>query len=140
MISTHDSEVFSMLTREAREAKAQQWLERLRAWQAQGKGVSLAQFARAEGWKEFDAYRWARTLRREGRWDEPSLGTVKGKPKAASRAARFVRVRLPAKPASIAPAAPLTLRVRLANGRSGEVELQGTEQLLRVLAALEQSA
>jgi hypothetical protein len=34
----------------------------------------------------------------------------------------------------------LTLRVRLANGRSGELDLEGTEQLLQVIAALEQSA
>jgi hypothetical protein len=38
------------------------------------------------------------------------------------------------------PARPLTLRVQLANGRSGELQLQSTEQLLQVLAALEQPA
>jgi hypothetical protein len=127
-----------MLTRAAREQKAQQWLERLRTWRSQGEGVSLAQFARAQGWKDFDAYRWARILRRQGRWDaEPAV--VKPKRMNAA-AAKFVRVRLAAKDASIAPAAALTLRVRLANGRSGELELQDTQQLLQVLAALERLA
>ena len=132
-----------MLTRAAREAKAQQWLERLQAWQAQGEGVSLAQFARSQGLKGFDAYRWARTLRREGRWEDPSprtVRTVRRSAKPASRAAQFVRVGLATKTASIMVATPLTLRVRLANGRSGELELQGTEQLLQVITALEQTA
>jgi len=129
-----------MLTREAREAKAQEWLERLRAWRAQGEGVSLAQFAHAQGLKAFDAYRWARTLRREGRWEEPSPRTVKGRAKPASRAVQFLRVKLAAQEAMIAPMLPLTLRVRLANGRSGELELAGTEQLLLVLSALEQQS
>ena len=126
-----------MLTRAAREQKAQQWLERLRAWQNQGKG-SLAQFARAQGWKDFDAYRWARILRRQGRWDAQAA-LVKPK-RASAAAAKFVRVSLAAKDALIAPATSLTLKVRLANGRSGELALQDTEQLLNVLAALERSA
>jgi hypothetical protein len=129
-----------MLTRAAREEKAQLWLERLGAWQAQGDGVSLAHFARTQGWKGFDAYRWARTLRREGRWDEPSPRMSKRRPKPGSRAAQFVRVRLAATAASVAPRMSLTLRVRLANGRSGELDLEGTEQLLQVIAALEQAA
>ena len=125
-----------MLTRAAREQKAQQWLERLGTWRSQGEGVSLAQFARTQGWKDFDAYRWLRILRRQGRWDaEPAV--VKPKRAKAAISAKFVRVT--AKGVSIAPATALTLRVRLANGRSGELELQDTEQLLHVLAALERS-
>lgn len=129
-----------MLTKETREAKAQQWLERLRSWRTEGAGVSLAQFARAQGWKVFDAYRWARTLRREGRWEESSARMVKAKPTPPARASRFVRVRLAPTGALMPSAMPLTLRVRFANGRSGELELQGTEQLLQVLAVLERAA
>ena len=125
-----------MLTQAAREQKAQQWLVRLGTWQSQGEGVSLARFARMQGWKDFDAYRWLRILRRQGRWDaEPAV--VKPKRAKAAISAKFVRVT--AKGVSIAPATALTLRVRLANGRSGELELQDTEQLLHVLAALERS-
>ena len=128
-----------MLTKEAREAKAQQWVERLQLWRAECQEVSLAQFARARGWKAFDAYRWARTLRREGRWEQAAGRSVIPQVKPAAAAARFMRVRL-ARTVSSASAMPLTLRVRLANGRSGERDLQGTEQLLQVLAALERTA
>ena len=129
-----------MLTREAREAKAQEWLQRLRAWEAEGEGVSLAQFSRNQGWKDFDAYRWARILRRQGRWEAAESTAIKSKRTRASASAKFVRVTLASREAAVMPAKSMTLRVRLANGRSGEVELQGTEQLLQVLAALEGSA
>jgi hypothetical protein len=128
-----------MLSRAVREEKAQQWLERLQAWEARSGGMSLARFAREQGWKDFDAYRWARILRRQGRWDKPAPKAVESDRKRRSAAAKFVRVRLAAKSESIAPVRPLTLRLQLANGRSGEVELGGTEQLLQVLAALEHS-
>ncbi len=77
-------------------------------------------------------------MRREGRWDEPSPRASKRRSKRVSRAAQFVRVRVVA--ASVAPTMRLTLRVGLANGRSGELDLAGTEQLLQVLGALEQPA
>lgn len=129
-----------MLSRAAREEKAQQWLERLRRWQADGGGVSLAQFSRDQGWKDFEAYRWARILRRQGRWDVAEATANKAKRMRAAASAKFVRVRLAPREAGSMTARPLTLRVQLANGRNGELELQGTEQLLQVLAALEQSA
>ncbi len=129
-----------MLSRAAREEKAQQWLERLRRWQADGGGVSLAQFSRDQGWRDFEAYRWARILRRQGRWDVAEPRANKPKRTRAAASAKFVRVRLASREAGSTPATPLTLRVQLANGRSGELQLQGTEQLLQVLAALEQPA
>ncbi len=128
-----------MLSRAAREEKAQQWLERLRKWQAHGGGVSLARFSRDQGWKDFDAYRWAQILRRQGRWDVAEPTANKPKRAQATASAKFVRVRLASREAESMPATTLTLRVQLANGRSGELELQGTEQLLQVLVALEQS-
>lgn len=55
-----------MVTGVAWEQKAARWLEHLQAWRSQG-GL-LSGYSRTQGLSIWDAYRWRRTLRREGRW------------------------------------------------------------------------
>lgn len=119
-----------MLSGAAREEKAQQWLERLQAWRAQG--GSLAQFARSRGLQDFEAYRWQKILSRQGRWERaPAKPMKRSRSQVATQ--KFVRVRLAAPAAS----GSLIFRLRFPNGRSGELELRDVRDLAGVVAALE---
>lgn len=127
-----------MLTREQRAAKGAMWLAHWQGWQ--GSGVSMAEYARREGFDADRAYRWRRILRRTGQWVEAdgSLAvpapSAQRKPKAAAKFARVAVSETPVRGAS------MTLRLVLGNGRRAELELLGIGQLGEVLSILERSA
>lgn len=126
-----------MLKREAREEKAQRWLEHLQAWQAQG--GSLGAYVRARGLREWEAYRWQRILRREGRWHgEPTVRRSANTAKSLTVPPQFVRVQPRA--AVTRSESTLLLAVRLANDRCVELAVRDPEQLVAVLTALERAA
>ena len=126
------------MTREQKATKGALWLER---WQGcLGSGVSVAEYARRQGFDAQEAYRWKRILRRTGRWIEAdgvaalSAMTVRGKVK---RPARFARVALTDPPV---PPSCMLLRLVLGNGRRAELEVAGTTQLAELIGVLERTA
>jgi hypothetical protein len=122
-----------MLTREQRATKGAMWLAHWQGWQ--GSGVSMAEYARREGFDVDAAYRWKRVLRRTGQWTEAAAATaVKRKKRAA--AVRFARV---AVSDTLSPASML-LRLVLLNGRRAELEIGGIGTLSEVLGVLERAA
>lgn len=127
-----------MLTREQRATMSAVWLEHWRGWQ--GSGLSVAEYARREGFDADAAYRWRRVLRRTGQWIEvdgtPAVGkatTVK-KRKAAVRFARI------AVNDTAVSSASMFLRLVLTNGRRAELEIGGVAHLGEVLGVLERAA
>jgi hypothetical protein len=127
-----------MLTQEQRATMSAMWLARWRGWQ--GSGVSMAEYARREGFDSDAAYRWRGVLRRTGLWIEADgtpaaikAATVK-KRKGAVRFARVAVTDMP--PAS----ASLLLRLVLTNGRRAELEIGGVAHLGEVLGVLERVA
>lgn len=82
-----------MLTREQRATMSATWLGRWRGWQ--GCGVSMAEYARREGFDADAAYRWRRVLRRTDQWIEADGTPAAGKAatvKNRKAAVRFARV------------------------------------------------
>lgn len=127
-----------MLTREERAAKGAMWLAHWQGWQSSG--VSMAEYARREGFDADMAYRWRRILRRTGQWADAECGCAVSVPSAAGKpkaAAKFARVTVSEAPAL---SASMTLRLVLGNGRRAELELIGITQLGEVLGILERSA
>ena len=129
-----------MLTREQKAAKGTLWLER---WQGcQGSGVSVAEYARRQGFDAQEAYRWKRILRRTGRLPEAdgaaAIGTVKVRGKV-KRPARFARVALEDPAAPPAPPASMLLRLIFGNGRRAELEVPGMAQLAELIGVLERA-
>ncbi len=125
-----------MLTQERRATMSAMWLARWRSWR--GSGVSMAEYARREGFDADGAYRWRRVLRRTGQWVEaegaPAVGqavTVKKRRPAP----RFARVRV-----SDSAAATMRLRLMLPNGRRAELEIGDAAQLGAVIGVLERAA
>jgi hypothetical protein len=88
-----------MLTREQRATMSATWLGRWRGWQ--GSELSVAEYARREGFDADAAYRWRRVLRRTGQWIEadgtPAVGKV-ARVKKRQAAVRFARALGRAKP------------------------------------------
>ena len=128
-----------MLTREQRATMSAMWLGRWRGWQ--GSGVSVAEYARREGFDADAAYRWRRVLRRTGQWIEADGTRVVGKAatvKKRKAAVRFARVAVQG--ARAVPSASMLLRLVLANGRHAELEIGGVAQLGQVLGVLERAA
>ena len=127
-----------MLTREQRVTVSATWLGRWRGWQ--GSGLSVAEYARREGFDADAAYRWRRVLRRTGQWIEadgtPAMGKV-ARVKKRKAAVRFARVAL--KDTTAAPAS-MCLRMVLRNGRRAELEIVGVAHLGEVLGVLERAA
>jgi hypothetical protein len=123
-----------MLTREQRATMAAMWLGRWRAWQ--GSGVSMAEYARREGFDADAAYRWQRVLRRTGQWVEADGTPAEGKA-AVKATARFARVAVKDTPVA---ASSMMLRLVLKNGRHAELEIGGVAHLSEVLGVLEQAA
>ena len=126
-----------MLTQQERAAKGAMWLAHWQGWQ--GSGVSMAEYARREGFEADMAYRWRRILRRTGQWVEADGSSAVCAPSAAGKrrtAAKFARVTVSDVPAP----ASMTLRLVLGNGRRAELELVGVVQLGEVLGVLERSA
>lgn len=121
-----------MLTGEQRATTAAMWLTR---WQGcEASGVSMAEYARREGFDADAAYRWKRILARDGQ-----IAASKGRStKTAKRcvAAKFARVALSD---AVAPATIL-LRLVLRNGRRAELEIGAVGDLGDVLSALERCA
>jgi transposase-like protein len=127
-----------MLTREQRAAMSAMWLAHWRGWQ--GSGVSMAEYARREGFDADAAYRWRRALRRTGQWVEADGTPAANKAatvKKRKAAVRFARVAVNDTPLS---SAALILRLVLRNGRRAELEMGGIEHLEEVLGVLERVA
>jgi len=127
-----------MLTQEQRATMSALWLGRWRGWQ--GSGISMAEYARREGFDADAAYRWRRVLRRTGQWIEadgtPAVdkATTEKKRKAA---VRFARVAVKDTPVA---SASMFLRLVLTNGRRAELEIGGVAHLGEVLGVLEHVA
>ena len=126
-----------MLSGEQRAKMSAMWLAHWRGWQSAG--VSMAEYARRQGFDADAAYRWKRVLRRTGQWDvaevsdaAPQAVTARA-PKAVVRFAR-VALKETAVPES------MRLRVVLGNGRRAELEIVGMAQLGAVLGVLERAA
>jgi len=127
-----------MLTQEQRATMSAMWLAHWRGWQ--GSGVSMAEYARREGFDADAAYRWRRVLRRTGQWVEaegaPAVSKV-ATVKKRRAAVRFARVAVKDTPLS---SAAMLLRLVLMNGRRAELEIDGVAQLGLVIGALERAA
>ena len=126
-----------MLTRELRATMGAMWLGRWRGWQ--GSGVSMAEYARREGFDADAAYRWRGVLRRTGQWNEADGAPAVSKAAAKKRKAlvRFARVALKDTPVATAS---MCLRLVLTNGRRAELEIGGVAHLGEVLGILERVA
>lgn len=127
-----------MLTREQRATMSATWLGRWRGWQ--GSGLSVAEYARREGFDADAAYRWRRVLRRTGQWLEadgtPALSKV-ARVEKRKAPVRFARVAVKDTPAATAS---MLLRLVLTNGRRAELEIGGVAHLGEVLGILERVA
>jgi transposase-like protein len=127
-----------MLTQEQRATMSAMWLAHWRGWQ--GSGVSMAEYARREGFDADAAYRWRRVLRRTGQWVEaegaPAVSKV-ATVKKRRAAVRFARVAVKDTPLT---SAAMLLRLVLMNGRRAELEIDGVAQLGLVIGALERAA
>ena len=127
-----------MLTQEQRATMSAMWLAHWRGWQ--GSGVSMAEYARREGFDADAAYRWRRVLRRTGQWVEAHSTPAANKAaivKKRKAAVRFARVAVKdAPPAS----ASLVLRLVLTNGQPAELEMGSVAHLGEVLGLLERVA
>jgi hypothetical protein len=128
-----------MLTREQRATMSAMWLGRWRGWQ--GSGVSMAEYARREGFDADAAYRWQRVLRRTGQWVEadstPAVGKSAAVKKKRKATVRFARVAVKDTPVE---APSMILRLVLTNGRRAEFEIGGVAHLGEVLDVLERVA
>lgn len=126
-----------MLTQEQRATMSAMWLARWHGWQ--GTGVSMAEYARREGFDADAAYRWRRVLRRSGQWVEADGAPAVSKTpsvKKRRQAVQFARVAV----SDALPAASMLLRVVLMNGRRAELEIGGLAQLGEVIGVLERAA
>jgi hypothetical protein len=127
-----------MLTREQRATMSAMWLAHWRGWQ--GSGVSMAEYARREGFDADAAYRWRRVLRRTGQWIDADGAAAASRAvtiKKRRPAVRFARIAVSDTPP---PSASMLLRVMLTNGRRAELEIGGTAQLGEVIRILERAA
>ena len=123
-----------MLTLEKRAAKSAEWLLHWRGWQSSG--VSVAEYARREGFDVDAAYRWRRILQRTGQWTD-AVGSVAPTAARKSKAGvGFARVAVTDAPT----AASMLLRVVLRNDRRAELEVHSIVQLGEVLGVLERAA
>jgi hypothetical protein len=127
-----------MLTQEQRAKMSAMWLAHWRGWQ--GSGVSMAEYARREGFDADAAYRWRRVLRRTGQWIETDGTPAVSKAvlvKKRKATVRFARVAVNDTPPA---SAALLLRLVLRNGRRAELEMGGVAHLGEVLGVLERAA
>ena len=127
-----------MLTLERRATMSAMWLAHWRGWQ--GSGVSMAEYARREGFDADAAYRWRRVLRRTGQWIEAEGTPAVRKAatvKTRKTAVRFARVAIKDMPPA---SASLILRLVLTNGRRAELEMDSVGHLGEVLGVLERVA
>jgi transposase-like protein len=126
-----------MLTVERRATMSAMWLAHWRGWQ--GTGISMAEYARREGFDADAAYRWRRVLRRTGQWVEADGTPTASKAATVQKrktAVRFARVAVnDTPPVSVS----LVLRLVLRNGRRAELEMGDFMRLREVLGVLEQA-
>lgn len=127
-----------MLTREQKATKGAMWLTR---WQGfEGSGVSMAKYARDQGFDAQEAYRWKRILKRTGLWMAADVVATTSAPRVAKKvkaAARFARVSVSDSPV---PPPSMVLRLVLGNGRRAELEVLGIAQLTELIGVLERAA
>jgi hypothetical protein len=126
-----------MLTQERRATTSAMWLARWHGWSRSG--VSMAEYARREGFDADAAYRWRRVLRRTGQWVEADGAPAVSKAvtvKKRGPAVRFARVTVRDTPASVS----MLLRLVLRNGRRAELEIDGAAHLGEVISVLERAA
>ncbi len=125
-----------MLTRGQRAAMSAMWLAHWHGWL--GSGVSMAEYARREGFDADAAYRWRRVLRRTGQWADGTPAANKAATvKKREAAVRFARVAVKEMPPA---SASLVLRLVLTNGRRAELEMSSVAPLGEVLGVLERVA
>ncbi len=127
-----------MLTGEQRATMSAMWLAHWQGWQRSG--VSMAEYARREGFDADAAYRWRRVLRRTGQWIETDGAPAASKATTVKKrrlAVRFARVAVSDTPPA---SASLLLRLVLTNGRRAELEIGGVAYLGEVIGALERAA
>lgn len=127
-----------MLTQERRAAMSAMWLARWQGWQ--GSGLSMAEYARREGFDADAAYRWRRVLRRAGQWVQAEGAPAASKATTVKKrkpAVRFARVAVSDTPL---PSVSMLLRLVLTNGRRAELDIGGIAQLGEVIGALERAA
>jgi transposase-like protein len=128
-----------MLTEEQRATMSATWLAHWRGWQ--GTGVSMAEYARREGFDADAAYRWRRVLRRTGQWIEadetPAVSKAAATVKKHKTAVRFARVAVNDTPLA---SSALVLRLVLRNGRRAELQMGSVADLGEVLGVLERVA
>ena len=126
-----------MSKQEAQRIRNTLWQAR---WQkCQTSGLTMAQYARREGFDAQAAYRWRHLSGLKGRrvdakFVEPSKALTIAKPRAC---AVFARVAV--SDAGVVARA-LVLRLVLNNGRRAELEIDGAAQLGEVIAVLERTA
>ena len=121
-----------MLTREQRAQSGEKWLAHWQGWKTAG--VSMAEYARREGFDADAAYRWKRILRRTGQWVE-SEGASAVRRKKRTQPVRFARVTVSAPSPAL-----MVVRLVLMNGRRAEFEISGVGQLKEVIDELERAA
>ena len=127
-----------MLTQEQRATMSAMWLARWGGWQ--GSGVSMAEYARREGFDADGAYRWRRVLRRTGQWTQGDGAPARSRAvtvKQQRPAVRFARVAVRDTPPR---SASMLLRLLMINGRRAELEIGSIAQLGEVIDALERTA
>lgn len=127
-----------MLSREQRATMSAMWLGRFRGWQ--GSGVSMAEYARREGFDADAAYRWQRVLRRTGQWLEADGTPAAGKAAVKKKSKATVRFARVAVKDTRVEAASMLLRLVFVNGRRAELEIGGVAHLGEVLGVLERAA
>ena len=127
-----------MLSREQKATKGAMWLTR---WQDfEGCGVSMAAYARDQGFDAQEAYRWKRILKRTGLWMTADGVATTSAPVGARKVkgtARFARVSVSDSPG---PPTSMVLRLVLGNGRRAELEVLGAAQLTELIGVLEGAA
>ena len=127
-----------MLTQEQRATMSAMWLARWHGWR--GTGVSMAEYARREGFDADAAYRWRRVLRRTGQWVQAEGARAASKAATVKKrkpAVRFARVAVSDTPQACVS---MMLRLVLTNGRRAELDIGGIAQLGEVIGALERAA
>lgn len=126
-----------MSRREHQQIRNAMWQTR---WQkCEESGVTMAEYARREGFDAQSAYRWLRLGRSAGRRLD-TKACVAGKALTIAKpSANTMFARVAVREAAVEHRS-LVLRVMLNNGRRAELELASVAQLGEVIAVLERTA
>lgn len=123
-----------MPKQDERSRNVSQWLTHLQRWKASGQ--PLSGYAKGCGVAVSALYYWRRVLIAEGCWRHGAGATSRTARSASGRRVQFARVAI----TDSAHAAPVRVRVVLANGRRAQTEFGGLERLGEVLGVLERAA